>query len=259
MSDQYYLAYEFTRAIVQKTASFTTATATDTFTEAGHGLANGTALTLADITGMANVAVNTTYYVVATATDTFKIAATIGGTAIVVGTGTPTVTSIKEYSFPWPNNAGAEPDNAEYTWEGGAQKRTLTSLVGVTVSFEGAAIPAGVHAEIFNKTTQTGSLPGGISNAVGYGGGDDIGGVSCGFRQEGYALKSVAGVETRVGFTRWFPQGTLTYTAPGAFQTGQSAGLTGYSFSAKRTAYDIAGGAIAQASAGGEFMFEGEI
>lgn len=63
--------------------------ATDTFTKASHGLTDGAAVVFTAVTGDAADAITLgrVYYVVSAAT-TFKIAATPGGAAITVGTGT---------------------------------------------------------------------------------------------------------------------------------------------------------------------------
>ena len=256
MSDTYYLGYEFETATIQYLSTFAATTATDTITANAHGLPNGTALTLASIAGMTNVALNTTYFVVGTALNTFQISATIGGTAIVVGTGTPTVNAIREISFPWPNTASITADNQEYTWEGGATTKTIELLRDLTVSFESAAVPASVHRTLFDKPTISGDQPGDMTALVGYGGGNDIAGISAGLRLQGFAIRSAAGIETRVDFARWFPQGTLTLSSPGTIQTGQVFGNTVYAFSVSRTTTNLAGGLI---NAQAEFFYDGEV
>lgn len=64
------------------TISFTAAYSTGTFTSSAHGMANGTAVTLTAITGGAGLTVHATYYVIDTATNTFKLSLTKGGTAV---------------------------------------------------------------------------------------------------------------------------------------------------------------------------------
>jgi hypothetical protein len=256
MSDVYYLGYEFEKAFIQTTETIATTTATSVFTANSHGLANGTAVVLTDITGLSNVALSTTYFVVGTALNTFGIAATIGGTAIAVGTGAPNVIAINEVSFPWPNTASVTAENQTYTWEGGATTKTIELLRDLTLSFESAAVPASVHQALFSKPVITGDQPGDMSALVGYGGGDDIAGISAGLRLEGFAIKSTAGLESRVNFARWFPQGTLTLSSPGSIQTGQVFGNTVYSFSVSRTTVNIAGGTITSQP---EFFFDGEV
>lgn len=65
----------------------TATAATDVINATAHGLANGTQITLTAIaTGTAGLSVGTTYYVVNTAANTFKVAATSGGSAIDITT-----------------------------------------------------------------------------------------------------------------------------------------------------------------------------
>lgn len=54
----------------------------DTFTRTAHGLANGTQVVFTSLGTTTGLTAGTTYYVVSTATNTFKVAATSGGTAI---------------------------------------------------------------------------------------------------------------------------------------------------------------------------------
>lgn len=261
MSDVYYLSYEFTRAVVQKAVEITGDTATTTFTaDAAHDLAVGDVVAFTDLGG-GSAALATRYFVLTVPTSTtFTVAATPGGSAVTLGTGTDAVVNaIQEIEIAWPNQAQTQGENTQYTWEGGGNRKQITLLRDLSVTFASAAIPASAHREIFEKTTITGSLPGGMTNVYGYGGGNDKGGVSIGLRLEGYAIKSTAGVESTVDYARWYPQGTLTFTTPATQQTGQASGTTGYTFAASRSTTDIAGGAIAGAPAGGEFFYEGEV
>lgn len=263
MSYVFYLAYEFIRAIVQlATAALTATSATNTLTTStDHELAVGDTVVFSNVNGLVTIAVSTRYFVVAVGSaTTLQISATPGGSPIAVGTGSGLIfRGMREISIAWPNQGSTESQNTDYTWEGGGDRKTLSLLRELRLNFSSAAIPAGAHAEIFGKTAITGSLPGGMTNVKGYGGGNDKGGVSCGIRLEGYAIKNDNGVETTVDYARWFPSGQLTFTNPATQQTGQAAGTTGYSFSATRTATDLIGGAIAGASTGGEFFYEGEI
>lgn len=255
-NERFYLAYEFTKCIIQKPVTVVCTTATSVFTSNAHGLANGDALALTEITGLSGVALATTYFVVGAAENTFGISATIGGSAIAVGTGAPTVLALKEYSFPWPNTSSFSPENKEYTWEGGAETRKNTLLSGLVITFESAAVPSAVHAALFEKPAVTVAVPGGMTNLTGYGGGDDVAGIACGLRLEGFATRFALGIETRVDYAQWFPSGTLTLTGPGALQTGQASGTTSYSFTVSRTTTTAVGGLI---SSEAQFFYDGEI
>ncbi|MBY0440981.1 MAG: DUF5309 domain-containing protein [Mycobacteriaceae bacterium] len=70
-------------------APVTAASATDTITSAGHGMNNGDQVVFVDVDAATNVRVDRAYYVVNKATDTFKVAATAGGSAIALGTAAP--------------------------------------------------------------------------------------------------------------------------------------------------------------------------
>lgn len=73
--------------------------ATDIFTSAAHGMANGDPLQF--ITGQAptGATANTTYYVIGQATNTFQIATTIGGSAVnVTADGSGVFTKCKSYA-----------------------------------------------------------------------------------------------------------------------------------------------------------------
>lgn len=68
---------------------FTGATsATDTITSAGHGLSNGDVVVFTDTSTVTTLVAGRVYYVVSAATDTFKVASSVGGSAITLGTAT---------------------------------------------------------------------------------------------------------------------------------------------------------------------------
>lgn len=69
-------------------ATGTADVSTDTITRTAHGLANGTKVSFSVLGTVTGVSLNTIYYVVNAATDTFQVAATVGGAAIdLTGTG----------------------------------------------------------------------------------------------------------------------------------------------------------------------------
>lgn len=73
-------------------------TGTETFTSASHGKANGTAVRFhATTTLPGGISAATTYYIINTATNTFQVSATVGGSAVNItssGSGTITVYSV---------------------------------------------------------------------------------------------------------------------------------------------------------------------
>lgn len=70
-------------------ASVTAASATDTVTLASHGMSNGDQIVFVDVDVATNIRADRTYYVVSSASGTFKVAATAGGSAITLGTAAP--------------------------------------------------------------------------------------------------------------------------------------------------------------------------
>lgn len=259
----YYRPYGFTRAVVQTLGDEINGdSATDTFTaDAAHGLAVGDTVYVTALGGGSGVALLTRYFVVNVGSaTTLKLSATRGGSAIALGTTTDMkIVPLVETAFALPQKATASPENDDITWEGGDQKIKQTIMSGMSVPLDLDAVQAGAHATLFGKAAITGSLPGGLASAIGYGGGSDKSGVTCGLRLEGPAWKNTDGVETAVTFARWFPQGGLSFTKPSEFNTSAKAGQTGYSFTPIRTAVDLGGDAIEGASSGGEFYYDGEI
>ncbi len=69
----------------QVITTVSTTIATSLFNKTAHGLADGTAITLAGVSNTTGVSNNTVYYVVSTAANTFKVATTPGGTAVTLG------------------------------------------------------------------------------------------------------------------------------------------------------------------------------
>ena len=62
--------------------------ATDTITSTSHGLSNGDAIVFTDVGAAANIVVGRVYYVLSVATNTFKVATSVGGSALTLGTAT---------------------------------------------------------------------------------------------------------------------------------------------------------------------------
>jgi hypothetical protein len=62
--------------------------ATDTFTKTSHGMSDADKIVFTAVGAASNIVKGRVYYVVSSAANTFKVAATSGGTAITVGTAT---------------------------------------------------------------------------------------------------------------------------------------------------------------------------
>ncbi len=63
-----------------------TAAVTDVITDTAHGFSNGQPVYFTAITGGAGLAINTIYFVINAATDTYKLSATSGGAAVDITT-----------------------------------------------------------------------------------------------------------------------------------------------------------------------------
>lgn len=263
MSAVYYRPSGFKRCIVQTLGTEITGTsATDTFTAAAaHGLAVGDCVYVTALGGGSGVSLLTRYFVINVAsTTTLKLSATVGGSAIALGTTTGMkIRPLVETRYYMANKASADAQSSDLTWEGDNQKITKKTLDGMTVQLDFDATNPGADATVFGLTAITGDLPGDISSAYGYGGGSLKAGVTCGIRLEADAIKNTAGVESSVTYARWFPQGTLTLAKPGEFGTSAKVGVTQYSFTPVRVTTDLGGDAIDGASADGDFYFDGEI
>ena len=69
--------------------------ATDIFTKVGHGLVNGNLVVLRSLTGGAGLVVESPYYVIAAAADTFQLSLTSGGAAVDFTTDVTTASVVK--------------------------------------------------------------------------------------------------------------------------------------------------------------------
>lgn len=258
----YYRPGGFKRAIIQTLGSQIVGdSATDTFTaDAPHNLAVGDAVAPIALGGLSSIALLTRYFVVATpGSTTLKVSATYGGSPIALGSGVDvTFVPLVETRFYLANKATFNASTATKTWEGDDIKIEQESINGLKVLLEFDAVNVSAHAAAFAHTGVGVTLPGGIKNAFGVGGGNDVGGASCGIRLESDAIKVVNGVESAVTFFRWLPMATLSLTKPGDFQTSQKMGTTQYSATIARTKVDLFGASIPNASSDGDFYFEGD-
>jgi hypothetical protein len=263
MAYTYYRPSGFRRAVIQTLGTaIAGSSATDTFTAAAdHGLAVGDTVAFTAIGGASGIALLTRYFVVNVADSThLKISATKAGSPITIGTGSAqSLVPLTETQFHLAQKAGVSSETDSITWEGDNLKIKQEGLAGLTLQLDLDAVPTSAHRTVFGKGTITGTLAGGLTSALGFGGGNDKGGVSVGVRLETDAIKVVNGVESSVVFGRYFPMGTLTLRGAGDVQTGAKMGLTSYSFAASRTAVDLLGVAIAGASSDGEFFYDGEV
>jgi hypothetical protein len=90
------LAAITTNRIARGTSTAGATSATDTITFTAHGLVDGNVIVFTNTGVMTNVVAGRKYYVVASAANTFKVATTVGGTPLVLGTATGI-----NYTRPW--------------------------------------------------------------------------------------------------------------------------------------------------------------
>ncbi len=251
-----YHGFNFIAAKIQTAGSAIAATtATDTFTANAHGLTAGTPVTLTSLGSMTNVALNTTYYVVSPATNTFKIAVSVGGSAITVGTGSPNVTPVVETSVQFPEKLDLKPDDETITWQGGGQKRSVYITTGLTAELAPDCLNLAAASVVFSKSVATSNLPGGATSMLWFGENSDTTGVAAGLWAEGSAIKKdlTTLIETRVDIGVWLPLGTLTLGGGPNLETAKKAGQQVWRLGANRTSSNVIGGALPGVAAGGAF------
>lgn len=166
--------------------------------------------------------------------------------------------SIAETEFPWPNALKPNYEQQTYTWQGGASRKIVNVLIAVNWTLDLDVIPLAAHATVFSKAEITAAPTAyfDISTMVGFGGGNDISGVSRGLRAVAYSYAGAT--ETPVELNIWAPICTITLGAVGGLSSGNIGDKTTYNLSATKTAVDIAADAITGASSGGEFFFISE-
>lgn len=251
-----YWGFNFTTGKIQTAAALLAATtATDTFTANAHGLANGTPVTLLSIGSMTNVAVGTTYYVVSSSTNTFKIAASVGGSAITVGTGAPNVIAMVETSIQFPEKLELKGDEETITFNGGGNKRNVYMTSALTAEMAPDCLNIAAASVVFSKNVATTSLPGGATAMVWFGEKNDTVGVPAGLWAEGSAIKKdlATGLESRVDVGVWVPLGTLTLGGGPSLETVKKAGQQLWRLGANRTTTSVIGGALPGVDSGGAF------
>lgn len=77
------------KSFVTGSTEVTAASATDTVTFTAHGLSNGDQIVFTNVDVATGIRVDRSYFVVSSAANTFKVSATLGGSAITLGTAAP--------------------------------------------------------------------------------------------------------------------------------------------------------------------------
>ena len=168
--------------------------------------------------------------------------------------------TIVETLFPWPNALKPAYESQDYEWVGGAAKKKVTTLIAVNWTLDLDVIPLAGHAAIFGKAEVTDA---GVADAyfdvstlVGFGGGNDVSGVTRGMRAVAYSYAGDS--EVAVELNIWAPVTTITLGAVGGLSSGNVGDKTTYNISATKTAVDVTGATITGAASGGDFFFIGE-
>jgi hypothetical protein len=236
---RYDLPFGFSVAAVQVVGASTANTFTDTgdlVTDNDHGLVDGQSLiflTVVTTTGLTPL--TTRYYVISATTNTFQVALTPGGSAVVLTTnGSGTYKAQYEYRIRMANaieNTG-ESNTVQYEGDNIRIKRSI--LLSNGFRFDADSLPIGAHAAIFGLTEVTASLPDSYTSAYGLLTAAERQGVAAGFWGEGVASSyNAAGGLTEVTARFWYPVGTfLLSKAPGQ-KTADKPGVVSYEFNSK--------------------------
>ena len=168
--------------------------------------------------------------------------------------------TIVETEFPWPNALKPAFDSQDYTWQGGATKKKVSVLIAANWTLDLDVIPLSAHATAFSKPEITGGPSTAywdLSTMVGFGGGNDVSGISRGLRAVAYSYAGATDIP--VSLNIWAPVATITLGSIGGLSTGNIADKTTYNISATLTAVDITGATITGGSSGGELFYIGEV
>lgn len=131
--------------------------ATDTVTETSTALSNGDQIVFTDIGASTSLVLGRVYYVVSKSTNSFKVAATSGGSAITIGTAT------LSYRVPWTttlSNTHVE-DLIQTVWDAGGVSDIETATL-VCNSVQKRAISA-AYASAYGKFMETSRTVGGVA------------------------------------------------------------------------------------------------
>ena len=166
-----------------------------------------------------------------------------------------TAGDIVEAEFPWANALKPSQQTETFTWRGSGARKDVTVLTAINWTLDLDAIPLSAHKTLFGKSEITAAdvTPADLSTMVGFGGGNDRGGVTRGIRASAYAYAGTTDTAVQVGM--WIPVATITLSALGGFGAGAVGDKFQYNISATLTTADITGGAISGASPGGEYVF----
>ncbi len=272
MGNPYYRNFGLLDAKILKATTATANTFTDTgdlVTANSHGLSNGWMVSFATIVTTTGVSTATRYYVVGATTNTFQVAATVGGSALTLTTdGTGTYVAIKEYDIYLANEATIDIKSKSFTYAGDDTEIESEQVLGYTVNINADAIQEAVKAALFGLSAITSALPvttpaGTANTSMLYGGTvAERGGAVCGLYFVGTATRVDAstGVESNVYVTRYFWVGRISGVKPTGNKTGDKQDVETYKFTASKTSVDLGGIALpATVPTGGVFYSTFEV
>lgn len=261
MGNPNYFGFDATDAKFQVASiavSNTFTDAGDLVTAASHGLSNGAQVVFQTIVTTTGLTTFVRYYVIGATTNTFQVAATYGGSAVVLTTdGTGTFKSITEYDVLYVNKLAIANESKSFQYEGDGSFRKRSKLIGVTATLSSDCLSASSRLGIFGLSPVASGLPAAYTSAIQEGGTTEGAGATCGLWVEGSATRvdATTSAESTVTVRRWFPLGTLTYKGVGDMVTGDKWGLDEYEFSATRTSVDVCAGALPSTLSGGQFSY----
>lgn len=131
--------------------------ATDTITEVSTGVANGDKIIFTDVGASTAIQVGRIYFVVSKMSGSFKVASSLGGSAITIGTATVA------YRLPWTTTLATShvDDILQQTWDNGGITDQETATLIVNSSQKRAVSAA--YANAYGKFTETSRTVGGVA------------------------------------------------------------------------------------------------
>ncbi len=250
--------------------------AANTFTDAGdlvtasaHGLSNGWMISFATVVTTTGVSTATRYYVIGATTNTFQIATTVGGSAVVLSTdGSGTWVAVKEYDVYLGNEIAIDNKSNTFTYAGDDTQNENEQVLGYSITISADAIQQAVVEALFGLTAITSGLPvttpAGIANTrmIYRGTVTERAGTVAGLYYATTATRvdSVTGARTNVYLTRYVWVGRISGVKPTGSKTGDKADVETYKLTAAKTSVDLMGVALpATVPTGGVFFSDFEV
>src|SRR5580765_1919830 len=158
----------------------------DLVTKSSHGLLNGDVVVFQTIVTTTSLTAFVRYYVISSTTNTFQVATTYGGSAVVFTTdGTGTYKAILEYDILMANKVAIAAKTKSFTYEGDDTEIDRQKTLGYTVTVDADCVTLATEMALFGKSAYTASLPAGYTSLVYGGESAETSGVSAGFWAEG--------------------------------------------------------------------------